>query len=336
MKTLFRKQYLIIFNLTFMVLLACTTLSQARFLPIKHVILISFDGLRPDAVTNLGPYKAPAFYQLIKEGASTLNARSDYDYTITIPNHTSMITGYPVMGTNGHHVIDNILVNKKVHEYAGRHVYSVFDVLHQFKRKSAMLASKLKFNIYARSYPIDIVSLTDQDDFKTLLAFKNLVHEGLPDFVFVHFAGTDRVGHKHGWDVKASSSYMQEIQVLDGYLGRMMKMVLSELALKNSTVMIVTSDHGGEALSHSDKKNPHNYTIPFMIWGKPVAKGVDLYTINNDRRKNPFDKRIGYNKSQQPIRNSDAANLALSLLGLPAVEGSTIGNHKPLRINEGH
>ncbi len=97
--------------------------------------------------------------------------------------------------------------------------------------------------------------------------------------------------------------YMNEARILDGYLGRVIKTINDDLVLKNSTAFIVTADHGGQTLSHADKKAPLDYTIPFIIWGKPVDKGVDLYTINLDRRKDPFNKRIGYNQRLQPIRN---------------------------------
>ncbi|MEI7999202.1 MAG: alkaline phosphatase family protein, partial [Candidatus Omnitrophota bacterium] len=299
----------------------------------KHVILISFDGLRPDAITALGPQKAGAFYKMIKEGASTLNARTDYDYTVTIPNHTTMITGYPVMGPKGHYVIDNTIVDKTVHDYAGRHVYSVFDVLHQHDLHSAMLASKKKFNIFSRSFPIDFVSITDQDDLKTLENFGKLESTGLPDFVLIHFVGTDITGHKNGWNIKLDSAYLNEVQVLDQFLAKIIKSISNNFVLKDSTVVIVTSDHGGDGFGHSDNNNPLNYTIPFMIWGNPVAKGLDLYTINADRRKDPFNQRIPNDQQWQPIYNGDAANLVLSLLSLPAVEGSSIGDTQPLKIN---
>ncbi len=301
---------------------------------VSHVILISFDGLRSDAITALGQDNTNVFYQMIKEGASTLNARTDYDYTVTLPNHACMITGYPVVGSYGHHLTDNTLVNKTIHDFAGRHIFSIFDVLHQNNRRSAMLASKLKFHIYEHSFPIDIVSLTDQDDLKTLEVFQKLTDEGLPDFVFMHFAGADHVGHHKGWKIGAHSSYMNEVRNLNGYLQIVFNGIRSKAVLKDSTVIIITSDHGGEGLGHSDKNNFHDYTIPFIIWGKPVAKGVDLYRINRDRCKDPSNKRIAYGDSDQPIRNGDAANLALFVLGLPSVEGSTIGNKKPLKINE--
>ena len=323
----------IIFVFAF-VISSITGHAQEAQVKVRHVILISFDGLRSDAIKVLGPEKAETFNQMIKEGVSTLNARTDYDYTVTLPNHTCMITGYPVKGPQGHHLTENILVNKTIHDFAGRHVYSIFDSLHKNNYSSAMLASKLKFNIYKHSFPIDFVSLTDQDDLKTLHVFQKLIRDGLPNFVFMHFSGADHMGHQKGWSVDLNSSYMKEVQILNGYLESVLKEINSNTGLKDSTVIIVTTDHGGEGLGHSDNKKPLDYTIPFIIWGKAVAKGADLYRINRDRRQDPSDKRITYSEKSQPIRNGDAANLALSLLGLPPVEGSTIGYQKPLKINE--
>ena len=61
--------------------------------PVNRVVAISVDGLNPKAITKLGRSGAPNFYRLMREGASTLNARTAREQTRTLPNHTGMLTG---------------------------------------------------------------------------------------------------------------------------------------------------------------------------------------------------------------------------------------------------
>ena len=42
---------------------------------------------------RLGAAGAPTFHRLLDEGAGTLNARTEYEQTVTLPNHTGMMTG---------------------------------------------------------------------------------------------------------------------------------------------------------------------------------------------------------------------------------------------------
>lgn len=75
------------------------------------------------------------------------------------------------------------------------------------------------------------------------------------------------------------------------------------------------------------------------MWAGDGGESFDLYAINDDVRRDPSltqppEPEPGHEAARrmQPIRNGDAANLALRLLGLPPVPGSTINATQELRI----
>ena len=96
------KNYSLWFALLINLGLSVTVLPLAQAERVEQVVIISFDGLRADALSNLSPTNLPTFNQVIQMGASTLNARADYDKTETLPNHATMLTGRGVIGNNGH------------------------------------------------------------------------------------------------------------------------------------------------------------------------------------------------------------------------------------------
>ena len=120
-----------------------------------------------------------------------------------------------------------------------------------------------------------------------------------------------------------------------------MKLILefinSNENLKGKTALILTADHGGRLETKTHLKADHklNYTIPFYVWGAGVGAGLELYEINQSTRKNPEETSPKYDSpNPQPIRNGDAGNLALSLLGLPAIDGSTINAKQDLKVQK--
>ena len=55
----------------------------------RHVVVVSIDGLRPDAIRAYG---AATMQRLMREGSYTLSGRT-IDPSKTLPSHTSMVTG---------------------------------------------------------------------------------------------------------------------------------------------------------------------------------------------------------------------------------------------------
>ena len=90
-----------------------------------------------------------------------------------------------------------------------------------------------------------------------------------------------------------------------------------------TTVVILTSDHGGKGTSHSDITLAADYRVPFFVWGVGVDAGADLYALNRDDRSNPHDTQPPYSAAVPPIRNAEVGNLALALLGLPPFRAAT-------------
>lgn len=320
---------------------------RAEATAVGHVIAISFDGLRPDALAVLGPQRAPHFHFMIEQGASTLNARTDPDFTNTLPNHTDMLTGRVVLSSAGHGWASNDTPTETLHAHRGDYVASVFDVVHDHGRSTAFFVSKTKFSLFTSSWEdegaadlvppdqgrdkIDWKAITSSDDDSTLSQFLATLTRERPSFSFVHFAGPDRVGHAASWDVTPGSAYLTEVEAQDARLGQILGAVRSEPALAGSTVVIATADHGGSGTSHSSTGVPEHYTVPLLVWGAGVEAGTDLYALNEGLLFDPGTAQVPLGAARQPLRNGHLANLVTQLLGLPPVPGSTLGTEQALR-----
>jgi predicted AlkP superfamily pyrophosphatase or phosphodiesterase len=317
-----------------------------------QVILVSVDGLRPDAVSTLGEAGAPNFYRLRREGASTGNARADNDWTVTLPNHTGMVTGRRVVGPSGHGWTVNTdpFPGVNLHRNRGRYVASVFDVAHDHGFRTGIYASKSKFSLYDTSYdgrsgaPDTTESDNGRDKIDAFVANENtaelltafvaaMVAKSF-DFAMLHFRDPDTAGHATNWDLASGSGYLRAVQHVDGLLGQLLDTIQKTASLNGHTWIVLTADHGGVlgTIRHDINDSPEDYTIPFMVWGPGVPAGANLYDLNATTRRDPGTSRIPYEEELQPIRNADAGNLVLSLMGLPSIPGSTVNARQDLKV----
>jgi hypothetical protein len=323
---------------------------------VRHVIHLSVDGF---GSYYLGPYVSnfpslfPNFRRLFDEGACTLNARCDYTYSITIPNHSSQLTGRPTdqpagwVNTTHHGVTFDSDNGQTIHNSGNTRVpykASVFDVVHDRGLSTAFLYSKQSLTFLVRSWSSgggpDLIG--DDDGTNKIDRVLNsvtsgnygpsstLVDElvaairtnGLWRYTFMHWTELDQYGHQNGW---GSTTYSNQTRMLDEQLGRIFDALAANPEVGNWTVLIMVADHGGTGTGHFDATDPRTYSIPFCLWGAGIPAGVDAYSLFANRA-DPGTNRIPYSSTSVPLPlyGTDVGNLATTLLGLPPIPGSTL------------
>ena len=342
-------------------LLALCALAAARTVSAAdYVIQISVDGLSgillQGLVQNDTVGDFASFARFASEGAGTYNARADYTYTVTLPNHTSMITGRPVDQPSGqpntvqHGWTTNSDPGPGVTLHNGgnpnlSYVASVFDVAHDHGLSTALYASKAKFVLFEQSYDAthgapDVTGPDDGTDkidryvnssaASMQAAFLTQMASSHYRYVFIHYSTPDEVGHVSGW---GSAAWNDAVHTVDSYLAGVLALIESDPLLHGHTLVILSADHGGAGTGHSDATVAANYTIPFLVWGDGVQPGADLYAQNAGTRADPGSGGPSYTAAVQPIRNGDGGNLALGALALPAIPGSSINAAQDLAMS---
>ena len=348
-------------------LLSGLDIQVAQAAPIEHVIHISVDGLHPAAIPTLisqgrsqGQDFVPNFSRLRTQGAFTDNARTDPEVAYTLPNHASQLTGRHISGDAGHGWALNedpgepwtLHLSKALQTRQLSYIASVFDIVHDNGLSTALYANFGGFRIFDRSWndrsgardllPPDngrdkLDTFFADDDMATVAsAFVNDVALRNYTYAFLHVKEPDLTGHAATWDLTPGSLYLEAVKAVDAVLGMIFKLVDEDPELAGRTAIILTTDHSGELWTTFHVLLPPIFVssgiVPFYVWGPGVTAGADLYALNPATRANPGGDIPSASASLQPIRNGDAANLALDLLGLSPVPGSASNRAQDLSV----
>lgn len=251
---------------------------------IRHVLHITVDGLRGDLLQNLinsQPANYPNFKKIVDEGSTTFNARCDFDYSETIPNHCGVVTGRPVnnppgMTSGGHAYTSNgysgtATSGDSIHQLgSATYLYKVstFDMAHDRGYTTAIYGGKTRMNLFVHSYnatkgradlilpdngknKVDFASVADLTTTANLPNIKNAVVADITagtvrHYNLIHFTDTDTGqttgGHNVGW---GASGWNQGVKDVDGYLGAIFAAIAANPALNEHVALILTADHGG-------------------------------------------------------------------------------------------
>ena len=171
----------------------------------KRVIIISIDGLRPDA---LDLADTPTLDNLKAKGVYNPNAQT-VPLSVTLPSHASMLSG---MVPEKHGIVWGL----PYIGWPGMNGPTLFSVAHEAGLSTAMVFGKEKLNHLVLPNSVDKLFGADTEDTEIKNRAVEFIEAGLPDVLFIHFPDTDRVGHTFGW---MSANQLQSITFVDGLIG---------------------------------------------------------------------------------------------------------------------
>jgi predicted AlkP superfamily pyrophosphatase or phosphodiesterase len=227
---------------------------------VEHVVIMTIDGLRPDALEMAD---TPTLDELRAKGAYSPSAIT-VDPSITLVSHASMLTGR----TKESH---GLLWNSPYIGWPGLAGPTLFSIAHDAGLSTGMVFGKEKLNYLVLPNSVDKLHGTDCHDPEVKDRAIEVIEAGLPDVFFVHFPDTDRVGHDYGW---LSANQLYAVTFADNMVGEVVAALEREGYL-TSTLLIITSDHGGHLKTHGND-TPEDMTIPWLAVGPNVPPGLIL------------------------------------------------------------
>jgi hypothetical protein len=227
---------------------------------VRHAVIISVDGLRPDVLLRA---KSTHIRRLMDEGSFTMWART-VPQSVTLPSHTSMLTGV----TPERHGVN---WNGDITWPAYPNVPTIFELAKRAGYTTAMVTGKSKFIALARPGSLDWASVASANDDDVASRAVAVMREYRPGVLVIHFPGADGAGHSKGWGTR---DQIAAIEKIDAALGTVLD-AMDALKLRESTVIILSADHGGAGKSHGPN-DPRSRHIPWICAGPGIRKNYDL------------------------------------------------------------
>jgi len=263
---------------------------------INRALIISIDGLRPDLLLRAS---MPRLRALCARGSFTFWAETVPE-AYTLPAHVSMLTG---CSAAKHGVSWNDYI-----EEAYPNVPTLFEVAKKSGFTTGLVTGKMKFITLMRPGTFDWSYLPAAEPFhdhEVAAEAERMLREHRPRVMMVHLPDVDSVGHESGW---GSPEQIMAIERADQAVGVILS-VIADLQLVDSTLIIVTADHGGSGKDHGEK-DPRSRFIPWIVSGPGIRRDFDLTLVDS-----------------RTIRTEDTFATVCAFLGMPmgsACEGQPV------------
>lgn len=238
----------------------------------SHVIIVSIDGLRPDAIQA---FEARTLQRLMREGAWSLTAETIYP-SKTLPSHTSMLTG---LTPEQHGIMWN---TDQTSAHGVVQVPTIFEMAKAQGFGTAAFFSKAKLRHLQKPGSLDhaqaprgleaMAATRTVEDAARYLRFRR------PNLMFVHIAEPDVAGHTFGW---MGGAYRAAVRRADGAVASLVAAADATYG-RGGYTLIITADHGGSGHGHGSD-HADDMQIPWIAWGtgvQPGEIGVQIRTMD--------------------------------------------------------
>lgn len=226
--------------------------ASATEIVVRHpVLLISIDGLRPDAVLEADKYglKIPVLRSFLIDG-SYAQAVINVNPTVTNPNHTTLVTGVlPVE----HGILNNRPFAPTAKLPKGYSHYSQIraTTLWGAAKAAGLNTGSIFWPVTQMAADIDfnLVEGDDEDDAKIAEDAITLIEQKNPKLLTVHFVRFDHQQHEFGPFSAEGNAALEQI---DAAVGRV---VATHRNTYPDGVIAIASDHGFDKVTHQVNLN---------------------------------------------------------------------------------
>ena len=232
--------------------------------PVRRVVLVVLDGLRPDAIPR---FALPHLAALAQRSAYSMLGRT-VSPSVTACAMASLLTG----ASPERHGLQS----DRFHLPKSRgqlHPLPRLLAEHGLQSSGFLAAMPLLFTGIAKRMAtrlgFGVARFRGRGCDEILAAARPALREQQNGLVLMHWPDADRAGHAHGW---MSEQYADATWRMDATMGLLMR----ELDLTDpGTLLIALADHGGggAVTTHHNSSHPLDTTIPIFVAGGAVRRG---------------------------------------------------------------
>jgi predicted AlkP superfamily pyrophosphatase or phosphodiesterase len=235
-----------------------------RASPIRRVVLVVLDGLRPDAIPRFG---LTNISRLAHSGASTMLGRT-VSPSVTACAMASLLTGAAPerhgLQSERFHIPRPRGQLDPLPRLLADHALPTSAFLASMPTLFSGIAHKM-----AAHLGIQQAHFRGKGCNEIVATAKSALRDQRRGLIVLHLPDADRAGHDYGW---MSDGYAMAARRMDAAVGSLLEQIdFTDPA----TLLVALADHGGGGAvpNHHNSEHPLDRTIPLMLAGGAVQKG---------------------------------------------------------------